>query len=293
MQQNLTLSRCAVGGSHRPAVANDSPRPEIAAFTFPELLVVLGVVALLALLLLPAVARTQSDSHAFQCQNNHRQLCRAWLMYAADNNEHLATSALEAAFFPVPTWASGWLDWAASPDNTNTLYLTDPRYSCLAVYCGKDARLFKCPADRYISSTQRVRGWKERTRSVSHNAYTAESYSASGPSDPSYFQAAKLTDLQNPKPAETWVSLDEHPDSINDGVLHPPNTTQLVDLPANYHEGGAGVAFADGRAEVHRWQASVLNVPVKFINLNNLPAPANDPDIQWLRYRTPRQPGAN
>ncbi len=248
-----------------------------------ELLVVLVVLALGAMLLVPALARTQPDSRAARCLNNHGQLARAWLMYAGDNNERLATSWYGTASQPQPRWASGWLDWTASPDNTNTILLTDPRYSVLARYCGKDARLFKCPADQYLSSAQRARGWKERVRSISQNPYAATSNVETGPYDPTYAHVTKLTELLNPKPAETWVSMDEHPDSINDGVLFAPNGTQWIDRPANYHDGGAGVAFADGHVEMHRWQGSLIGVPMT----------PDDPDLLWLRYRTPRKPGAN
>src|SRR5262249_4366628 len=148
----------------------------------------------------------------------------------------------------LPQWAIGWLDWAISPDNTNTVFLADPRYSILATYCGKSARLFKCPADQYLSSTQRAYGWKERVRSVSQDLCAANSNIDSFPIDPSYLHVTKFAGLLNPKPSETWVSMDEHPDSINDGCLFPPNSTQWIDVPANYHDGGAGVALADGHS---------------------------------------------
>jgi prepilin-type processing-associated H-X9-DG protein/prepilin-type N-terminal cleavage/methylation domain-containing protein len=255
-----------------------------AAFTLVELLVVLAVLALGAMLLVPALARTQPDSRAARCLNNHRQLCRAWLMYAGDNNERLATSWYgTTGSQPQPRWANGWLDLTASPDNTNTLLLTDPRYSSLALYCGKDARLFKCPADQYVSSTQLARGWKERVRSVSQNLYAATGNVEVGPVDPAYAHITKLTELLNPKPAETWISSDESPLSINDGCLYAPHASSWIDKPANYHDGGASVAFADGHVEMHRWQGSLIGVPMT----------PDDPDLLWVRYHTPRKPGTN
>jgi prepilin-type processing-associated H-X9-DG protein len=270
------------------------PNREVAAaFTLVELLVVLVVLALWAMLLLPALARTQPDSRAFQCLNNSRQLARAWRMYADDNNDKLAPNVHGATMPNYPVWALGWLDWSTSPDNTNTVYLTDPRYSALARYCGKDARVFKCPADQYVSAIQRARGWKERVRSFSENLYVGESNVESGPTDITYEHVKKWTGLVNLKPAETWLSMDEHPDSINDGGLFPPTTTSLVDIPANYHDGGAGVAYADGRGEVHHWQASVLKFPITFNYINVMTTPPDDPDLLWLRYHTPRKPGMN
>lgn len=261
----------------------------LAAFTLIELVVVLTVLVFGAMLLVPALARTQPDSRAARCLNNHRQLCRAWLTYASDNSDKLATS-LYGLSGSQPTWASGWLDWNTSPDNTNTVLLTDPRSSILAIYFGKEARLFKCPADQYVSSAQRARGWKERVRSISQNVYAGNGTSGF---DSSYAQVTKLTGLVNPKPAETWVSIDEHPDSLNDGVLFAPNTTGWIDLPANYHDGGASLALADGHSEMHRWQGSVLRFPVTVGAFPSIPPTPNDPDLLWLRYRTPRHPGVN
>lgn len=265
-----------------------------AAFTLVELLIVLAVLALWALLLVPALARTQPDSRAARCLNNHRQLCRAWLMYADDNNDKLAINIHggSAASPSQPLWAPGWLDWSTASDNTNTIYLTDARYSILATYCGKDARLFKCPADQYVSLSQRARGWRERVRSVSQNLYAATGNVDTGPTDPSYLHVTKLAELVNPKPSETWVSLDEHPDSINDEGFFAPYAAYWIDLPANYHDGGAGFAFADGHSEIHRWQASLLKVPVKY-TFSAPAVTASDPDLLWLRYRTPRRPGVN
>ncbi len=269
---------------------------DAAAFTLLELIVVLVVITVLTTLLTPTLARTQADSRAFHCVNNHAQLSRAWLMFADDHDGKLATSVEGATpSDPNPPWVTnGRLDWTISPDNTNVLFVTHPGYSPLSPYCGKNARLFKCPADQYLSLIQRSRGWQERVRSVSQNVYLATRNTVSGPTDWSYYaQVTRLTALLNPKPAETWVSIDEHPDSINDTVLFAPYATQWLDLPANYHDGGAGIAFADGHSEVHRWQASALKNPVRYALTYNPSVPANDPDLQWLRSRTPRRPGLN
>ena len=270
-----------------------SPR----AFTLVDLLAVLAVLALCATMLAPALARTRSDSRAFQCLNNHAQLTRAWRLYAADNNDTLAYNSLSGSINPSqPTWAPGYMDWSAtSTDITNTAYLTDPRYSILAPYTRRDARLFKCPADTFLSAGQRSRWWQARVRSVSVNVYAATGFTAGGPTDSAYVQVTKLTGLLNPSPSETWVSLDEHPESINNGGFYAPRIGYWIDLPASYHEGGVGVGFADGHTEMHRWQTSVLNVPVDFsyVGFPGKVVSSTDPDVAWLRYRTPRKAGAN
>jgi prepilin-type processing-associated H-X9-DG protein len=265
------------------------------AFTLVELVVVVGVLVLLALCLLPALARTQPDTRAFQCLNNHRQLARAWRMYADDSNDKLIGIVHGTSVTvndPRRPWVQGWLTWDTRNDNTNRVFLTDPRYAALATYCGKDAGLFKCPTDQFVSSIQRNLGWKPRVRSVSGNIYVGGTGVESGPVDTAFTVARKWTDLTNPKPAETWVFMDEHPDSINDGSIFAPRVNQWLDLPGNLHDGGASVSYADGSAEIHRWEGGVLNRRVTFQTFSAWSV-SNDPDIAWLRYRTPRQPGAN
>jgi prepilin-type N-terminal cleavage/methylation domain-containing protein/prepilin-type processing-associated H-X9-DG protein len=55
------------------------------AFTLIELLVVIAVVAILASLMLPALARSKDSARRIQCVNNIRQLGLAALMYWEDN----------------------------------------------------------------------------------------------------------------------------------------------------------------------------------------------------------------
>lgn len=276
-----------------PSRVTEAQNPE--AFTFVELLVVLAVLALVFLTLLPALARTQPDSRAFQCLNNHRQLARAWRMYADDYNDRLAPNVHgSGAMSPSAPWIlAGWLTWSTDTANTNTIYLTDPRYCALAPYCGKSARLFKCPADVYLSAPQRARGWKERVRSVSESIFVGPGNAEQGPVDAAFSHPTKWTELVNPKPNETWLFIDEHPDSINDGAFFAPRVGYWIDMPANYHDGGVGVAFADGHAEIHRWQASALLPRITYMTFAGLSVVGADTDISWLRYHTPRKAGMN
>jgi len=265
------------------------------AFTLIELAVITAMLALLALCVLPILARTHPDTRAAQCLNNHRQLSRAWRIYADDNNDRLPGSIHStgiSANNPNAPWVQGSLNWTTSFDNTNTVSLTDPRYASIANYCGRDSRLFKCPADNFLSSVQRNVGWKERVRSIASSVYLGGVDVNSGPIDPDYVVVKKWTELNNPRPAGTWLLMDEHPDSINDPSLFSPRASQWVDLPANLHDGGAGVAYADGSAEVRRWQGSLLKFDVGF-SFPVTSAPADDPDIAWVRAHTPRKAGAN
>jgi prepilin-type processing-associated H-X9-DG protein len=272
-----------------------------AAFTFVELLVVLTVLALLAFTLLPALAHTQPDSRTARCLNNHRQLCRAWQMYADDNNDRIVMSfhggdAQGGSIASDPTkapWALGWLDWGASTDNTNSLFLTEDKYAKLGKYFGKDKTILKCPADVYLSSVQQSRGWTARVRSISCNIDIGDGNAEAGPWDPIYKHIKKTSEFIFPGPVETWVYVDEHPLSINDPAFFNPYSTSWVDQPASYHDGAAGCAFADGHVEIHKWEASLSTpaagrVDTSFNGVTATVVGANDPDIHWMSYRAGR-----
>lgn len=273
-----------------------------AAFTLIELLVVLAVLALLAATLLPALAHTQPDSRAFRCLNNQRQLAMAWRMYAEDNNDYLAANDFPYltpinAILPrinAANWAPGAM---GTGDGTNVSILKDPSISQLFNYL-KTVDVFKCPADQSIG-----------LRSVSMNsAVGTRWYGETGPNkkgsralsggwlpgvynenQTTWLTYGKFSSIVRPSPAGLFLIIDEHPDSINNSSIGIPAVPYiLVDYPASYHDGGAGIVFTDGHTELHKWQDPRTKVRITGI-YNSVPpiGPSpNNVDTVWLSQRT-------
>jgi prepilin-type processing-associated H-X9-DG protein len=255
-------------------------------------------------------AGARSGGQAIQCLKNLRQLIRASSMYCADNKDALPMvfhgGYVPSGNDPNRPWVTGWLDWSSTPDNTNVIYLLNSRYASLAAYFAREKRIYKCPADVFISASQRALGWEQRVRSVSANVYVGKANAwatgswggGGGPNNLTIYKgAAKATDLLIPGAARTWVYLDEHPDSMNDGgSFAPDSATDLPDAPATYHDGAAGVAMADGHCEMHRWTGPAMTKPralggaagVSYGSYNNFATVRGDPDLFWLSFGTPR-----
>ena len=105
----------------------------------------------------------------------------------------------------------------------------------------------------------------------------------------------KMHQIIGPSPSEAMVLLDEREDSINDGYFvvdmagWPGNSSRLVDYPASYHNGAAGISFADGHAEIKRW-TDPRTMPALERNGTiplNVPSP-NTRDGMWIQDRTTR-----
>src|SRR4051812_41382311 len=105
------------------------------AFTLVELLVVISIIAIIASLILPALARAKERAHATFCLNNTRQLGVAWMVYADDHNGQLVYNLGNSARLggAVPSvsgpqmaenWANNVLNWETTDtDNTNVAAL--------------------------------------------------------------------------------------------------------------------------------------------------------------------------
>jgi prepilin-type N-terminal cleavage/methylation domain-containing protein/prepilin-type processing-associated H-X9-DG protein len=80
-------------------------------FTLTELLVVIGLIAMLIALLMPALGKARAAANSVKCLSNLRQSGVAWTLYTAENRgrlpDYIWTTPVGGN--PADTWKSYWL----------------------------------------------------------------------------------------------------------------------------------------------------------------------------------------
>lgn len=250
------------------------------AFTVVELLVVIGMLAVAASVLLPSLSRARDTAKHVQCLSNLRQLAMATVMYANDNNSLMPAGA-EASH---KRW--DWIYWdATAPDAS----LRDAGRSALAPYLGGtrlapgrfsvSPQVLRCPADRLDQHPAAQPGHSRYDYSYGMNAYLCDN-------DRAYQFGLGFADSQRERWANFRVSLIRRPAhkvlfidrterTSTDGLWVParetagggepdPACNELSDRhdfrkPATRtREGRGNVSFVDGHAEfVNRVEVQV------------------------------------
>ena len=218
---------------------NDRP----AAFTLVELLVVIGIIAVLIGILLPALGRAREAASKTACLSNMRQLTTGWIMYANDHKGHLVFAETWKKDEPVssgpPHDQDGWM-LSANDEVSITNGLLYKYVKSMEVY--------RCPSDPV----------RANLRSYVINTALNGAFEKNDAGQPFVPTVRKIAQV---KPGR--MVFIEEADPLKDGVyagsflVTPFSTGNLqwawIDIPAFWHPRSTNMSFADGHAENKRW----------------------------------------
>jgi prepilin-type processing-associated H-X9-DG protein/prepilin-type N-terminal cleavage/methylation domain-containing protein len=252
------------------------------AFTLVELLVVIGIIALLISILLPALNKARASATRITCQSSMKQLALAVFMYANDNKGFYPSND---AMAPNPNVAGAYIaaNWWCKPYIGQ--YLNNK--SDISFYVS--TKIFFCPSVTPGSAASIPKGWWGTDFGIGYNVtssirrnYLYFRYPTVAPTNPTYAtdaaalapynsQITKMGRMKRTSQFLLFVDVSGGTNSEGDnrfiqlynaaaGTLNAPNTAAKATFTANpaasaisYRHGlYANVAFLDGHVEAIR-----------------------------------------
>jgi len=250
----------------------------ISSFTLIEMLVVIAIIAILAGLLLPALARAREESRRKSCDSNLGQIVKACTTYQEPNGDFFP-AFLQGAWIGVPFSSAAPTAILSGVQATSTtcLYLNgadntfQPMPSLAVLYPAyvDNVKVFGCPStpDRPLIAFRYYNGCRHtcfgfmpdpnETGTITNNSdpagYTGNE--VAGTTKCSYFYD-ELTNFRDIGPGQAIACDADGQTWLTQAGKHPPYAASWARPAKSNHDNGQNIMYFDGHV---KWMETVYS----------------------------------